>query len=99
MSVQHQLKRIFLTSFSKLRAKMPKDDDDESLTEKEKSGKRVTFALNEIHHEISDGDDLEELPRRPLRKTVPKYVLGHPLADYDATDSDVSRNNYYPFNG
>lgn len=69
---------------------MPKDDDEEHLPDSGKKAKRVTFALNEIHHEIRDADGIEEETRRPLRKTVPSYVLGHPLADYDATDCEVS---------
>lgn len=88
MLVYHPLKKLYLASFSKLRAKMPKDeDDDEQMTSKGRT-KRVTFALNEIHHEISDAEDIEE--KRPVRKTVPSYALGRPLADYDATDRDVS---------
>ncbi|XP_028514801.1 uncharacterized protein LOC110238870 isoform X2 [Exaiptasia diaphana] len=73
---------------SPLRAKMPKDEDEDEVTSKEGRTKRVTFALNEIHHEISDGEDVQE--KRPVRKKVPSYALGRPLADYDATDHDVS---------
>lgn len=69
---------------------MPKDEEEEEddLPNTGKRGKRVTFALKDIHHEIHE--DIGE-PRRPLRKTVPSYVLGHPLADYDAaTENEVS---------
>lgn len=72
---------------------MPKDDEDEGKDGKLKH-KRVTFADDDIHHELDDEelDDEEEEDKhtRPIRHRVPSYVIGRPLADYDATEGSVS---------
>lgn len=91
------IKELFQTSFSKLRAKMPKDDEDEDKDDNRlhrNKRKRVTFADNEIHHEVDEEFDEEENESEgrhngPIRRTVPSYVIGHPLADYDATEGSV----------
>jgi hypothetical protein len=89
------LKEFFQTSFSKMRAKMPKDEEEDRDGGKHQS-KKVTFALNDIHHEIDDepNEDEDENTRiheRPKRCKVPSYVIGRPLGDYDATDGTVSQ--------
>ena len=99
MVSRDRLKKFFQFSFPKLRAKMPKDDDNVHLARngRRHGSKKVTFALNDIHHELSDGEDDEEEQTRPMRKTVPSYILGHPLADYEATGENVSMQSFFDF--
>ncbi|XP_031570121.1 sodium channel protein 60E-like [Actinia tenebrosa] len=75
---------------SPLRAKMPKDDEDEEKDEIHKP-KRVRFAANDIHHEVDEEPDEE----KPIRRKVPSYIIGHPLADYDATEGSRPSEETY----